>query len=60
ERNQLLQADLTAIQDINSQLEIYRKDMIQDFEYRLADIENYLYEMEQRAQEYFDENIRLT
>jgi hypothetical protein len=33
--------------------------MGRDFNYRMADIENVLFEMEQRGQDYFDETLRL-
>lgn len=59
ERLGLLQTDLDTLEDVESQLALYQKDMQRDFEYRMADIENVLYEMEQRGNAYFDETIRL-
>jgi hypothetical protein len=38
---------------------VYKEDMQRDFNYRMADIENILYEMEQRGQDYFDQTFRL-
>lgn len=58
-RNELLQTDVTMLKDVDEQLGVYREDMRRDFDYRMADIENILYEMEQRGQDYFDETIRL-
>ena len=59
ERLQLLATDLTHLSDVEAQLDLYKEDMQRDFDYRMADIENVLYELEQRGQEYFDETIRL-
>ena len=33
--------------------------MQRDFDFRMSDIENVLFEMEQRGQDYFDETLRL-
>ena len=59
ERLQLLEADIDHLEDVDAQLGLYKEDMSRDFDYRMADIENVLYEMEQRGQDYFDETIRL-
>ena len=45
--------------DVDTQLEMYKHDMQRDFNFRMADIENILFEMEQRGDEYFDETFRL-
>ena len=42
-----------------AQLGLYKEDMQRDFQFRMADIEKILYEMEQRGQDYFDETFRL-
>ncbi len=55
----LLAEDLKAIENIEAQLEIYRKDMHNDFRYRLADIEKVLLAMNNRGMVYFDETLRL-
>jgi small GTP-binding protein len=55
----LLNADFVMLEDVESQLKIYREDMQRDFNYRMSDMENILYEMEQRGQDYFDETLRL-
>ncbi len=55
----LLAEDLKAIGNIEGQLEIYRKDMQNDFRYRLADIEKVLLAMNNRGMVYFDETLRL-
>jgi small GTP-binding protein len=58
-RLELLKADFTMLEDVEAQLAIYRQDMERDFTYRMSDIENVLFEMEQRGQDYFDETLRL-
>jgi hypothetical protein len=58
-RLDLLQEDFTTLSDVEAQLDLYKEDMQRDFDFRLADIENVLFEMEQRGDEYFDETFRL-
>lgn len=58
-RLELLQADFATLDDVEAQLGVYQEDMQRDFGYRMADIENVLFEMEQRGQEYFDETLRV-
>jgi small GTP-binding protein len=55
----LLKDDLTTIQDIDSQLIMYKQDMTRDFRYRLAEVENVLHGFENRGNEFFDETMRL-
>ena len=55
----LLKDDFAMLEDVDSQLDIYRDDMRRDFEFRMADVDNVLYEMEQRGENYFDETMRL-
>lgn len=59
QRLELLQGDFSLLEDVEAQLAVYREDMNRDFNYRMADIENVLFEMEQRGQDYFDETLRL-
>ena len=59
ERLTVLQDDFAALNDVDQQLNLYKEDMKRDFEFRMADIENVLYEMEQRGSEYFDDTIRI-
>lgn len=56
----LLADDLKTLDNLDSQLRMYQKDMSRDFEYRLADMENLLHEMEKRGNDYFDETLRLS
>lgn len=58
-RLSLLQDDFQMLTDVDTQLEMYRKDMERDFEYRMADIENVLFDMERRGMEYFDGIFRI-
>ncbi len=58
-RLELLKTDLATLQDVEAQLAVYREDMQRDFTYRMSDIENVLYEMEQRGQDFFDSTLRL-
>jgi small GTP-binding protein len=58
-RLELLQADFATLENVQAQLGLYKEDMQRDFNYRMADIENVLYEMEQRGSDYFDDTLRL-
>lgn len=58
-RLSLLTDDFTMLDDVESQLVLYKEDMQRDFNFCMSDVENILYEMEQRGQDYFDETIRL-
>jgi small GTP-binding protein len=55
----LLQSDFDAVDDIERQLATYQEDMAREFRFRLKDVENVLYEFEQRGMAYFDETMRL-
>lgn len=58
-RLDLLRDDLSVLSDVEAQLTVYRSDMYRDFDFRMADMENALMEMEQRGQDFFDETFRL-
>lgn len=58
-RLQLLKEDIHMMNDIEAQLELYKKDMLETFQLRMADINNILLEMEQRGHDFFEEHIRL-
>lgn len=55
----LLKEDMDMLADVEDQLQVFKQDMFRDFEFRMADIENVLYEMEQRGSEFFDQTFRL-
>jgi small GTP-binding protein len=59
QRLDLLKVDFTTLQDVDAQLAVYQQDMQRDFDFRMSDIENILFEMERRGQDYFDETLRL-
>ncbi len=56
---EVLQDDLQVIQRVERQLQVYQEDMRRGFELRMAEIDNILLDMEQRARQYFEETIRL-
>lgn len=58
-RIHLLNEDVEMIENVDRQLETYQDDMRADFEFRMADIENILFALEQRGQTFFEENLRL-
>lgn len=58
-RLDLLNEDWEVIGSVERQLTLYKEDMSQDFDFRIADIENILYSMEQRGQIFFEEYLRI-
>ena len=58
-RLELLRDDFKMLEDVDSQLALYREDMLRDFNYRMSDIENILFEMEQRGDEFFEDTFRI-
>jgi small GTP-binding protein len=59
-RLELLKQDTNMLADVETQLNQYKEDMQRDFAYRMSDIENVLYEVENRGQEFFDKTFRLS
>jgi small GTP-binding protein len=59
ERLVLLEDDFAVIADVERETAMYREDLYQQFHYRLADVDNALYEFENRGMAYFDETVRL-
>jgi small GTP-binding protein len=59
-RLELLKQDTNMLADVETQLNQYKEDMQRDFAYRMSDIENVLYEFENRGQEFFDKTFRLS
>jgi len=59
ERMSLLEDDFKMSENVESQLELYKEDMKRDFEARMAEIENIILSMNERGDEWFEENIRL-
>src|SRR5215210_511815 len=60
ERMGLLEEDFKMSENVESQLELYKEDIKRDFEARIAEIENIIMQMNERGDEWFEENIRLT
>jgi len=58
-RLSLLKDDLALISDVEDQLGIFQKDMLEGFDLRIAEIIKILLEMEQRGEDFFTEYIRL-
>jgi len=44
-RQEVIQADLSLLEDVQVQLAMFKEDMLRDFGFRMADIENLLFEM---------------
>lgn len=59
DRLALLKDDFQMLEDVDAQLKIFREDMLRDFQFRMADIENILFEMEQRGDAFFEDTFRL-
>jgi hypothetical protein len=59
DRQALLKDDVATLEQVESQLGIYQKDMERDFELRMADVENVLLEMERRGNLFFDDTMRI-
>ena len=59
ERLALLEDDFAIIADVERDTAMYREDLHQQFRYRLADLDNTLYEFENRGMAYFEETVRL-
>src|SRR5918997_735455 len=55
----LREDDFKMSENVESQLELYREDMKRDFEARMSEIENIILTMNERGDEWFEENIRL-
>lgn len=56
---EVLADDLRVIEGVERQLQVYREDMTRGFELRMAEVDNLLLDLEQRARDYFEETIRL-
>jgi len=59
DRLKLLKDDLGLIKDVEDQLIVFKKDMLESFNLRISDIIKILLEMEQRGEDFFSEYIRL-
>ena len=55
----LLEQDFAALDELESQLVLYREDLARDFRLRLTDVEALLLDFERRGHEFFEETLRL-
>jgi len=55
----LLADDVTALDDIERQLGVWRQDMEREFRFRLSDVDKELHAFENRGHEFFDDTLRL-
>jgi small GTP-binding protein len=59
DRATLLKDDFATLDEVERQLAVYQADLMRDFEFRLADIDRILLQMEKRGHEFFDDNMRI-
>jgi hypothetical protein len=59
ERLSLLKDDYTTLEEVEAQLTTYQEDLTRDFEFRMAEIDKILLEMERRGHDYFDDTLRI-
>ena len=59
ERLDLLKEDFAALEDVEAQLDVYERDMLRDFDSRMAEIDNILLQMERRGHDFFDDTMRI-
>jgi small GTP-binding protein len=55
----LLEKDNQMLKDVDAQLAVYHEDLQRDFKFRLSDVENALYELQKRGDDFFDATFRL-
>jgi small GTP-binding protein len=58
-RQDLLRGDFQTLDTIEEQISAYETDMRRDFKYQISHIDNVLYEMSERGDQFFDEAMRL-
>ena len=59
ERLALLKEDFATLEEVERQLTVYQQDLLRDFEFRMADVDNILLGMEKRGHDYFEDTIRI-
>ena len=59
DRVALLKEDFQTLDEVERQLDMYQRDLTRDLEFRMADIDRILIEMERRGHDYFDETMRI-
>ena len=58
-RQDLLRDDVTTIEEIERDLDLYRGDLTREFKYRLSHVDAVLHEFEHRGIAFFDEMLRV-
>jgi small GTP-binding protein len=59
DRLALLKDDFATLDEVDRQLRMYQQDLLRDLEFRMADIDRILLEMERRGHDFFDETMRI-
>ena len=59
DRTSLLQDDVSTLKQIESQLELYQRDLQRDFELRIVNVNQVLFDLEQRGYRFFDDTMRI-
>src|SRR5687767_7208092 len=59
DRLALLADEFATLEELERQLNTYQEDLTRDFEFRMADIDKILLEMERRGHDYFDDTLRI-
>jgi small GTP-binding protein len=59
DRLALLKDDFTTLDEVDRQLAVYGQDLARDVEFRMADIDRILLQLERRGHDYFDETLRI-
>jgi small GTP-binding protein len=59
DRAALLKDDFATLDEVERHLTVYQADLMRDLEFRLADIDRILLQMEKRGHEFFDDNMRI-
>jgi small GTP-binding protein len=55
----LLKEDFATLDEVDRQLTVYQQDLLRDLEFRMADVDRILLEMERRGYDYFDDTMRI-
>jgi small GTP-binding protein len=59
DRLALLKDDFATLDEVERQLAVYEQDLTRDVEFRMADIDRILLQLERRGHDYFDETLRI-
>jgi small GTP-binding protein len=59
DRMAVLAEDFKTVENIESQLDLYRQDMQREFVGRISQIENIIYDLKERGDAFFDDTLRI-